>query len=146
MLLQLAANYAETAGIICCTSGYTAFTWHIIEMEPFSIISRLHNALGPEHNTVFICIYQLSQNLLQFLCCEFVGSFHAPAAKYIISMMVMMIVIMMMVVMTAAIRIMTFIFMVVVMVMMVMLVVVVTTLMVMVMVMLMVMVFLHIFN
>ena len=135
MLLQLAANYAETAGIIGCTSSYTAFTRYIIEMEPFPIINRLHNTLGTKDNTVLISIYQLSQNLLQLLCCEFVGSFHAPAAKDIISMMVMMVV--MVVVMTAAIRIMALLLMVMVfiMVMMVMLVDMVTALMVMMMLM-----------
>ena len=162
MLLQLAANYAETAGIIGCTSSYTAFTRYIIEMEPFSIINRLHNTLSTKHNTVLISIYQLSQNLLQLLCCEFVGSFHAPAAKDIISMMVMMMVIMV-VVMTTAIRIMAlllmmmvFMFVVMVMfmivatalmivvVMLVVMLMMVTALMVMMMLMVMLMMFLHI--
>ena len=104
MLLQLAANYTETASIVSCANSYTALTWYIVEVEPLTIISRHNDALSTEDYTVFVSINQLSQNVLQLSLSVLLGSLHTPAAEYIICMMVMMmIVVVMVMVMTAAI-------------------------------------------
>ena len=104
MLLQLAANYTETASIVSCANSYTALTWYIVEVEPLTIISRHNDALSTDDYTVFVSINQLSQNVLQLSLSVLLGSLHTPAAEYIICMMVMMmIVVVMVMVMTAAI-------------------------------------------
>ena len=140
MLLQPAADYTETPGIVSSSCLYAALPRNVVKMQPLTFVDRFYDALGTEDYTVFICIYQLSQDFLQLSRRILFGSFLSPAAKYIICMMVMMMVMVMvvMVVVTAAIWIVAFmvvVMMMLMLVMMFMLVVVVAMLMLVVMMM-----------
>ena len=112
MLLQPAADYTETPGIVSSSCLYAALPRNVVKMQPLTFVDRFYDALGTEDYTVFICIYQLSQDFLQLSRRILFGGFLSPAAKYIISMMMMTMVmpmivfVVMMVIMAAALRIM----------------------------------------